>query len=385
MSQYDSILKKLISASTLTLALTASATLRAEETPPAATPSPTATPKPVSSPNLDPLRLFDGSSISVRYRNQHDATNKKTFNQAQYIADFRLTLQLDREGKLNLKAVVGTAADAPNNFNADPANMGLGNSTTFNPHLYVRNFYADYKEGKSHLAVGSLPTTLSGVNGAFNIDSNGWINGAFYQYTVASEKHWIRDVAVTVGQMDIEDSAQIWKRDFDLSKNIVQIDVRGDISEIAKYTVEATNYDSEQYLRGILELATKDILKFVDQVSLEEMIGTGDQVQQGFALSLKKKLKDETLMSLVYSRKEDLLKNKSPQLLMMEDNFRPGDQLTFKIERPINKAKTMVPFMRVSKTLNKMFTVPMTSGSRFETGVKIALPKSKRPIVRRPN
>lgn len=370
-------LKQTSSCAFALLLLTAQ-TVKAEVRP---SPSPSPTPKSVTSPNLDPNRVLEGSNVTVRYRGQADTKNKTTFNQGQYIADFRITLQLDREGKLKLKAVVAT--DASGAFNADAADLGIGNDSKLNTDPYLKNFYVDYKEGKSHIEVGALPTTPSGVNGAFNLDANGWVDGAFYQYTISGENHWIRDVAVTLGHMNVKDSPQLWKRDFSTAPNLIQIHVRGDLSEIAKYTVEATNYDSEQYLRGIIEIATKDILKFVDQVSIEEMIGSGDQVQQGFALSLKKKLKNEVLVSLVYSRKEDLLANKNPQLMMMEDNFRPGDQLTFRIEKPINKSKTITPFMRVSKTLNKSFTVPATSGARLEVGVKFTLPKSKKSVIPR--
>lgn len=324
---------------------------------------------------------LDGTNGNFRWRDQHDNKGKETFDQAMYAVDMKVTFQLTEDGKLKLKSRVQTGNGK---FDGDSENLGIGNNTHTQKDLFVKQLYLDYTISKSASAqLGAIPVLPSGIVGALNIDGDGWVDGARMNFLV-SDHSWIKQVNVTVGEVDEYTTPNALERK--VSKpNFVQVHIRGNLAKIAGYTLEATNFHDEQFLRGILDIAMKDIVGFVDKIVIEEMISSKDSAQKGFAVSLSKTLKDVGL-TLQYTDKSAYISQTGPKFLALEDYYRPGKQVTFKIERNMHGG-TIFPFFRISKTLNdpKLGAIQFNSnkGVRAEAGFRWVLPKKYNLIFKR--
>jgi hypothetical protein len=328
--------------------------------------------------DLSPMftNLFNGSSVSIRYRNQTDIDKNKTHDQTQHRLDLRMGFKILPDGKLR----VVTRATSGNSF-ADAWNeTGLGKTapnSEFNLPK-VRQAYLDYSPTANlNLQGGFLAPTPDMASGALSIDEDGWVDGGRAAYSNLAS--WANKIVVTVGRVADYDKVNILDRSLKQDPNFLQVHVTGNLGARTKYMVEGTDFEEQQYVRAMVELAVRDITKFVDAVVVEEMMKRGDNTHQGFAASLKKAV-GQTNIVTQYSYKTADLSLEAANRMPLQDEYRQGHQMTLKLDRA---TKIGTPFIHVGKTLGNDSTgnkiqVLSSQGARIEAGLKIGIGRKSR-------
>lgn len=309
--------------------------------------------------------VFNDSSISIRYQNLHDNNDVKVRDQGEYKLDLRMKLRvIPGSNKLQVvaRAVTGTAFDYAHN------QMGLGDTAPEGSrNIDLRNVYGTWDMTPHfNLQGGALETLPAGTKGALSIDENGWVDGG--RASFSNLKAWANQVVVTVGRVAEFDTPSVLDRSFD-DVNFIQVHVRGNLHPRLAYMAEGTDFEEQKYLRGMVELAVKDVTRFVDAIVLEEMMKTGDKNHQGFAASLKKAIGATNLMTQ-YSYKTADLSLRAANRLPLQEEIKQGHQLTFKADRPMRYG---TPYVLVGKTLGSNIEKLSTQGTRLEAGMKIGL------------
>ncbi|MCC6278534.1 MAG: hypothetical protein IT289_11525 [Oligoflexia bacterium] len=335
------------------------------------------TPKPTDSRGfiLPLITAVDGSSTALRYRNLHKPDGTISKDQFQYRLDLRVTLTFLKDGSLKLKARAMTGQGYDGSWNETglrPENAQL--NSDFN----LRNFYLEYTPSKAWtFQAGALNNSPSNINagGVLALDGDGWIDGARASYT--DPQLWADAISVVVGQIDEYGNTSFFDRNFDGGANFIQIDIHGSLNRYTSLVAEMTQFDGVEYIRAIIELTTRDVVKFIDKVVVEEMLATGSKTHQGFALTVKKAFKSWQFTT-EYSYKSDQISGMSPSKLPLEDLYRAGHQITIGADKKMGKDGSLgTMFVRYGKTLNgtDLFN---SQGARFDFGYKIGLSRKKK-------
>jgi hypothetical protein len=276
----------------------------------------------------EPLFTLKNSSVIVRAREQYNNDGKQTVEKFQYNVDLKLQLRLDRDGQWR---VISHARSGPT-YGAPWQDLGIGKDSKFSDELNVRTLYLQRAGDHGSEQIGFLPVLPDpGVKGVFNFDEDGWIDGARLQRTSLGQ--WATKVTVTVGRIADINTPAAFSRGIH-APNVIQIHVQGNLSKRIAYAVEATQFnpqgaESEQWVRVITEIATKDVVKFVDKIILEPLIRNSDKPLQGFALSAQTALSDTWSLSSVYSIKGKETARSERLYAPREDFYGEGHQISF--------------------------------------------------------
>lgn len=281
---------------------------------------------------------YADSSIGVRVRSDHNNKGEITRNQVQYNVDLKLQLQLDEDGKWKVitRAKTGAAFESSSN------NAGIGNNTKFDQDFHARQFFVQYESASHSASVGFLPILPSSVaKGTFSFDSDGWIDGARLETTQLGK--WAKRASISVGRIDDLKTPSIFDREID-SPNVIMVHVQGNLSERISYMAEGTLINSsttsdEQYLRMMIDIATKDTLGFIDKIVVEPLIQNTEHPLQGFAISANKAIGDSWSVTGQYSYKGEELSAQEKTYAPREDFYLQGHQFTLKTVKKIKPQK----------------------------------------------
>jgi hypothetical protein len=333
--------------------------------------APVATPAPAAS-----RVTFTDSSIGVRYRNEHDNNDKETKDQVQYNVDMHIQLRLDQDGKWKLMSRTETGKTFSTGWN----DAGIGNNTTFSSAANVRQLYMQYESAGNTSSVGALPVIPNAqTKGAFSFDDDGWIDGARLESTHLGS--WAKRVSVTVGRIDPANPS-VFKRDI-AAPNVVQIHVQGNIGKRVTYMLEGTEFNpalapSEQTLRALVEIATKDTLHFIDKVVLETLVQNSDKPVQGFALSTQTALTSTWSLTAQYTHKGHEMTANESVYAPREDFYREGDQASLFLTKKLKLKQPTELGLSIGKTLrgprangSSNIGAFNSSGLRVDTKIKI--------------
>lgn len=332
-------------------------------------------PTAAAAPTATPRVTFTDSSFSLRYRNQHDNNDKLTKDQAQYNVDMKVQLRLDHDGKWRVITRTKTGAS----FEAGWNDLGVGNNTQFNHDLNVRQIYLQYENAGTTGSVGFLPVVPnSATRGVLSFDEDGWIDGARVETTRLGK--WANRVTVTVGRIDDLNTPAALSRGIG-SPNVIQVHVQGNLNKRIAYVVEGTQFDSqtagsEQYLRAMLDIATKDVLGFINKIVVEPLLQNTNQPLQGFALGAQTALNSTWSLTAQYSYKGHELSSNEKRYAPREDFYREGHQVGF----TLTKKFTSVPLewsLQAGKTVSgpsrtgDNLGLANTRGLRVDTRLKV--------------
>lgn len=279
-----------------------------------------------------PRITFTDSSFSLRARNQHDNNGDRTRNQLQYNVDLKVQLRLDKDGKWRVISRTKTGASFESGWN----DLGVGNNSKFADDLNVRQIYLQYENAGTTASVGFLPVVPnSTTKGILSYDEDGWIDGARLETTKLGK--WAKRVTVTVGRIDDLSNPEALSRGLD-TPNVIQVHVQGNLNKRISYVVEGTQFDSEtagseQYLRAILDIATKDVISFIDKIVIEPLLQNTSQPIQGFALGAHTALSSTWSLTSQYSYKGHELSSNEKRYAPREDFYREGHQITLSLTK----------------------------------------------------
>lgn len=318
------------------------------------------------------ILTFEGSSFSLRARNQHKNSGERSHNQLQYNVDLKVQLRLDKDGKWRIIGRTKTGKSFESGWN----DLGVGNDKSFADDLALRQLYVQYESDGVAASLGALPVVPdSAAKGIFAYDEDGWVDGGRLSTTTLSS--WAKKVTVTFGRIDDLDTPSVLSRGID-SPNVIQVHVQGKISQRVGYMVEATQFDStelgsEQYLRAVTDIAVDDVVSFIDKIVLESLAQNNESPLQGFAVSAKKALACNWSVAAQYSFKGEELANQEDHYAPRNDQYRVGHQLSLQL----TKKFTSIP-LEWGIALGKTVSVPnhdvrflSTEGLRAETRLKI--------------
>jgi len=319
--------------------------------------------------------IFNDSSAGLRYRNQHKPNGDLTNNQIQYRVDMRMAIPLTADGKLKVKARILTA----NTYDGSWNNAGVGNHTKFQDDLGVRQFYLEYTpNGFVTIETGAMGNNTPGLASGTPLspDGDGWIDGARATYRTGSKENLsIEQMSVTVGRVSDLNKTNFYDRNWNTDPNFVQVDLKGRINKYVSVTGQATQIEETNYLRGIVELATKDLVSFVDKVVIEDLIRGQGRAQQGFALGAQKAVGAWSFVG-EYSFKSADIGKAGPTNLMYEDFYKAGHQVTFSVERSLPKNAGKL-YVKAGKTVNGT-QLGSLNGARVEGGYKYTFKHKKK-------
>lgn len=279
-----------------------------------------------------PRITFTDSSFSLRGRNQHDNNDQLTRNQLQYNVDLKVQLRLDKDGKWRVISRTKTGATFESGWN----DLGVGNNSGFADDLNVRQIYLQYENAGTTASVGFLPVVPnSATKGILSYDEDGWVDGARLETTRLGK--WAKRVTVTVGRIDDLSNPEALSRGLD-TPNVIQVHVQGSLNKRISYVVEGTQFDSEtagseQYLRAILDIATKDVISFIDKIVIEPLLQNTSQPVQGFALGAQTALSSTWSLTTQYSYKGHELSSNEKRYAPREDFYREGHQMTLSLTK----------------------------------------------------
>lgn len=312
---------------------------------------------------------LEESSVTVRARNEHDNAGTTTKNQLQYNVDVKMQLVLSKDGKWKINSRVKTGSTFDGGWN----DAGVGNNTRFGKDIALRHLFLQYQIDKDNQAsVGWLPILPnSEVKGVFNFDDDGWIDGARLQSENVAK--WANKITVTVGRIDQLTETAALSRGIG-TPNVIQVHVQGKLSKRLSYALEGTQFDSsergsEQYLRAIGEIATEDLVSFVDKVVVEHLLQNSDRPLQGFAVGAKKALGETWSLTAQYSYKGKDVTAYQKYFAPREDFYREGHQVSLVATKKF-KNSPLEASVAVGKTVsgNK---ITNAEGLRAEARLKI--------------
>lgn len=294
---------------------------------------------------------FTDSSVAVRFRNEHDNNGQETKDQLQYDVDLRIQLRLDKDGKWKLMSRTETGKT----FAAGWNDIGIGNNTSFVDAFNVKQLYLQYEAAGNKVSAGALPVTPNAqAKGAFSFDDNGWIDGTRLETTNLG--NWAKQVSVTVGRIDQLGTPSVFSRKVG-APNLIQIHVQGNLSKRVAFMLEGTEFNpktapSEQFLRALVEVATKDTLHFIDKVVLETLVQNSKTPIQGFAFSAQSALTKTWSLTAQYTHKGHEVSAGESSYAPREDFYREGDQANLMITKKLNIVRPTELGISIGKTLS---------------------------------
>lgn len=303
-----------------------------------------------AAPIDDPLISLKDSSISVRDRDQHSNTGDRLVGQAQYDLELNLQLRLDESGKWHVVSRLKTGPTFNTGFN----NAGIGNDTKLDSTIAPRELFLKYESDGNVASVGALTTLPSPeAKGVFSYDEDGWIDGARLEKTGLST--WAKRVSITVGRIDQINTPSFIDRGVG-APNVIQVHVIGNINSRIGYVLEGTRMQpsgqpSAEYLRAVIQIATKDILKFVDTVSVEQLFQNSSVPVQGFALSAKTIIATDWSLTEQFSHRGHDVSAADSVYGPREDFYREGDQISLFVTKTIKAQHPIEISFGVGKTI----------------------------------
>lgn len=121
---------------------------------------------------------------------------------------------------------------------------------------------------------------------------------------------------------------------------MIIVSVQGSINDYLSYAVEGTSSKpksaggkSEQWMRAMLNIATKDVVKFIDRVAVEALVQNSETAVQGFAVGGTKVIDTTWSLTGTYSIKGNDLASREAQYGQRSYFYRQGHQATAQIQK----------------------------------------------------
>ena len=201
----------------------------------------------------------------------------------------------------------------------------------------MRQLYVEHTGDGYQADVGFMPILPNAdVNGTFAYAGDGWLDGA--RFAKLDLAKWAKRVTVSVGRIDDLNSPAIADRGVK-SPNTIIVSVQGAINDHLNYVVEGSSsnpngsVESEQWMRGMLSIATKDVVKFIDKVAVETMIQNSSSPIQGASIGATKILDTTWSLTGTYSVKGQNLASREAQYGQRSYFYRQGHQATAQIQK----------------------------------------------------
>lgn len=291
---------------------------------------PVATPTPA--PSLPRLSI-DGSTAGFRYRNQHNTANTETIDTTQVVLDMQVALRLDNDGKWK---VISRIKSGPTFLQPW---VDLEGDKPMDVHGFsMRQLYVEHTGDGYQADVGFMPILPNNdVNGVFAYAQDGWLDGA--RFAKLDLAKWAKRVTVSVGRIDDLTTPAAIDRGVKAPNTII-VSVQGAINDHLNYVLEGTSSNpkgptakSEQWMRAMLNIATKDVVKFIDKVAVETMIQNSDNAVQGFAVGGTKVIDSTWSLTGTYSVKGQDMASREAQYGQRSYFYRQGHQATAQIQK----------------------------------------------------
>lgn len=299
-------------------------------TPPNGGPVATA-PSPAPS---NPRVSIVGSTAGFRYRNQHNNANTETIDTTQVLLDMQVALRLDKDNKWKVISRIKTGPT----FLQPWVDDGIVGDKPMNVHGFsMRQLYVEHTGDGYQADVGFMPVLPNAdINGTFAYAGDGWLDGA--RFAKLDLAKWAKRVTVSVGRIDDLNSPAIADRGVK-SPNTIIVSVQGAISDKIGYALEGSSSNpngpvaNEQWMRGMLNIATKDVVKFIDKVALEAMVQNSSNALQGVSIGATKVIDTDWSLTGTYSVKGQNLASREAQYGQRSYFYRQGHQATAQIQR----------------------------------------------------
>ena len=223
-------------------------------------------------------------SVSTRFRFDSDRARRE-----QYSAKFRFKHDFGEESCLSVNAHLQTGVRyGSNNVDYD---QGL--------ELNLRKVYLDVKclIDKS-IQIGAIP--VESLNG-LDLDKNSWIDGM----KVAVDMKGIIDrFTLTYGSVNQDASPDVIERFKEDRIQFVRATIEKELTDKLKASLALTDFKDDVIFQAVLEVSTKDIFPFADEIQLYTTRGKKKSYHN--AIEFKKQLGDYALKYGVYDIDEEL-------------------------------------------------------------------------------
>ncbi len=318
-------------------------------------------------------RLSIDPTAGIRFRRYTNPDGTTSKNDLDYNFDLKVTLKLV-DGKLKVvgNGVTGTSPDDPFNH------AGVGSSSSsFGHAMALRTMSLQYTPTETiAISGGALNAIADGISsdGAFQLDRSTWVDGARVSFSKIAQ--WADQITVTVGKAaNASSSGNLFDRDIGLdtlkNQDFIQVQMKGNLSKRLKYLAEGTEFNETDYLRGVAEIATDDVVKFVDAIVIEDMVSTSRSLtgitHEGFAASMKKAINGYNVQG-GYSYKSAAISARGPNNLLLQNETMSGKAINLSVERP---TKWGSMYLAGSKGVGKGTDVTSRSNSQFQVGAKV--------------
>jgi hypothetical protein len=220
---------------------------------------------------------FSGG-FSLRGRHQTNSFGDRTHHRVQSRLVLDTFVSLNDSGCLKAKGQITTGSK----FDSVWDDTSIGDSEE-DLHINLRRLYLDLACYKKHaIQIGALPPHTPGELG---IKSDGWVDGMRAVILVGADRK-IR-VVMTAGEVDEFDEPSVFDRGWD-GGNYLQLGLDGKLTDRVSFAVDITEHDSNDYLRGVLDIAVGDITKWIDSIGIENLVANSHQ--NGLMLSADKQI-----------------------------------------------------------------------------------------------
>lgn len=283
----------------------------------------------------DRIGLEPSSKIELRARYQTNEDGKKTYTGFQYRFIGDGYLQLSESGCARARGELATGPKFSSNW--DDTGVDFGSTKTDSDlNLNLRRAYIDIGCTNDDVSwqAGAMPTYTPGVLG---VKEDGWVDGTRFTFKLDNffdlSKGTNSKIVITLGQVDQYDDPSVFERDRD-ELNYVQIATSSKLTDRVTAFTDYTNHDTNDYLRGGLQISVADLVAIADSVNLEELIANNNQ--QGLIGSANKKVGQWDVKAAVSSVKKDHFHENTINL-PKEDFYGEGENVEFFATRRLDK------------------------------------------------
>lgn len=232
------------------------------------------------------IKLNDGQ-LALRYRLQTDGNGVLTHNVLQQLALFDVTIAFFKNRVcIDLRGTTGGTFESP------WGNTGIGTGDV-NLAFYLRRMSLTLNATSGlEVTVGSMAPSFGAGSENSYLDQDGYVMG--YRARVAFDKG---DLVVTGGYVGDYDDPNVFTRLKRLGEfNYAQVILTRALGEIVRASLDYTYLNGDHYARGAMQLDVSRWVKFLDTITIEDMLKVSsagrEAVSNILAVRLSKRFQD---------------------------------------------------------------------------------------------